>query len=830
MSVYIPCLNVDSPDNGGGFSVGVGAGSIGGEGGGVAPGVTFTHRDSPVALTITPSYPFIYFGPNFAFWADLFGLGETRIQREKQQIQDVMTDIFRYLEFAYHVPIRDGHALQFGSDGVQAQFQRRPDIAALAPSLMTTSLPVTSLVFARKDTSQGQRERVVNQFLANASINEWPVNSTVQIWEGMVEASRPECWQDTTRWIRNPWIVRAIAEAATLVQYVPMDILGPAALTGGLANSLASRIIEQWLDNPELIKDLPQLPRPDWAVKYCYGLLAYAPGCVPGVSVIQIDMRPGARQILDSLQVETPRYPDFVDPGPGGIRPPAPRPQPPSIPPGPQPPSPPTPPQPPTLEIPSEEQIQRVMDIAQRYNRGQLPTPDELDFLRSPIGTKAVFRSMERQPWPAGLGQLVYGQPEPPPPPPQPPTPPQPPQPPTPPPGPQPPTPPTPQPPPQYPRQDPSDADYQRGCQISRMMARGLPLGQADLDWSLTVIGAKAVTWAINTPGCGYGPGEQPNNPLPPQPPDCPPVPQPPPRPPWPQPPWPPQPPQPPPGPQPCPPLCQQQIDLLKAQQKECCDRVTLGVIPRVENLERWVIDIERRVAGPRPPLPNPTPRPPYFPPPQPDPPDDVDNDGVPDAEEPPLFPPDIVECLTKLCDPEERKRERREDERKLECIRIGLCDEAGGPWGAMAECWLDKNTPDPGEVRGIFGARRYPKYGVDGVVFAWTRRFQQFAQSQGQGLSGVQLAPDSGDQARYWRIGEQLVTRIVDAYEGSEFIAAGAEDVAVETQAYIYVDHESLAVPSLKLRQVALRAGEPDPCTVEPPNVGEIPPITGAG
>ena len=144
MSVYIPCLNVDKIDSGGGLSIGVTSGLTSLDPVQGAVGVGISNSDSPIALGITPFPPFIFLGPNFEFWAKMFGIGDTRIDREKYQIQHVMTGIFRYLHDSYGVPITDNHALNFNSDGVQAQFARRPDIAALLPYVDQHCLLYTS--------------------------------------------------------------------------------------------------------------------------------------------------------------------------------------------------------------------------------------------------------------------------------------------------------------------------------------------------------------------------------------------------------------------------------------------------------------------------------------------------------------------------------------------------------------------------------------------------------------------------------------------------------------------------------------------------------------
>src|ERR1700704_814169 len=140
MIAYIPCLNPDSSASnaaGSGIQI-VSANSI------AAGLVNLAGTAIPVAIGETvlwfnPFTAIIAFAINYQFWLDLFGFGETRIDREKQAIQDVYTYIFQYLAWADHVPIRNGHALLFDSDGVRKQFDARPDIAELVPQLMVGS-------------------------------------------------------------------------------------------------------------------------------------------------------------------------------------------------------------------------------------------------------------------------------------------------------------------------------------------------------------------------------------------------------------------------------------------------------------------------------------------------------------------------------------------------------------------------------------------------------------------------------------------------------------------------------------------------------------------
>lgn len=422
MSVYIPCLNPDSPDSGGGTSVGVGVGGSSGDFGGLQPTVSFTVSGSPFTFGIGPLPPFLNIGINFQFWIDLFGLGETRIHREKETIQDINTSIFRYLNSTYGVPITDGHALQFPSDGVQAQFAHRPDIAALVPSFMTDAPTVTDLVFASTDTSLGQQERVVNQFLANAAYNNWTVPATVAIWDGMVQATNPSCSQDPNRWMQNPMILKSAAQMGAILQYIPLDVLVDMATSHNIGDPLAEKLIFMWAAHPELVASIPHVTGQSWQDLYtsgswCTGQYRYPlGGCVPLLS------RDHIQPIINSLQIQLPTYPDFLWPGgqqslpppptqaptppptqaPGGPQqgpvdqmpqptPPPPVQQPTPIPTVPQTPTPPPQPQGNVLEIPNQLDLDRACQIIKTLQAGQTLTLSDSQWLLTVVGARAYY-------------------------------------------------------------------------------------------------------------------------------------------------------------------------------------------------------------------------------------------------------------------------------------------------------------------------------------------------------------------------------------------------------------------------------------------------------
>jgi len=109
--------------------------------------------------------------------------------------------------------------------------------------------------FGYKDSGSGIRERVVRQYLANAAYNQWPSHATQQMWDGILESSQEQCWQDRARWQRDPMFVSTAARLAVLLQYVPYNFLVAAALTGGITDPLARTIVRYWGSNEELVAD-----------------------------------------------------------------------------------------------------------------------------------------------------------------------------------------------------------------------------------------------------------------------------------------------------------------------------------------------------------------------------------------------------------------------------------------------------------------------------------------------------------------------------------------------------------------------------------------------
>lgn len=675
MAVYIPCLNPDT-DNGGSSSVSVGVGGVAGGENGLSPGVQITFRDSPFTLTISPFPPFLGIGINFQFWANLFGLGETRIQREKAQIQDVYTPIFQYLNSAFGVPIQDGHALQFPSDGVQAQFDAHPEIAALVPELLGTAGIVANDVFAIHDPSQGELERVVNQFLANAAINQWPVDATRQIWQGIVDAAQPDCSQNADRWIKNPLVVRSAAIGGALLQYIPLNVLSDMAVSHHIGDPLLENLILLWSSNPDLVATIPyQSNAFPWQSIYVNGEWALPP-YGNAFSVTPLLSRDHIQALLQTVSIPVVRYPAF-GPVPSGPLYPAPQPP------------------------------------ADGGGQGggtpfpQLPYP-------LPTGQPPIYGI----PQPPGLPVLEIPPVQLPVPPPQA----------------QPPLPPG-QPVPQPARPPDASTDYHLwtqqqidyACWISRLLHGNSPLKDDEHQW-LSIPGNIAVlNTVLANPQCSQPirRPDQHSDPIPvPQ--DCleipvqtpsiPPISQ---RPYYPDPP--PEPfPQPGPLDQPCPPLCQYEIDVLRQRQDFCCDQTELVVLPKLDDLERfrdWVyhiFDVPTNdgpvfppVVPTVPPVPDSDPTT-TFPPPT--------SDGLPPITDcNSVFVTTLLDCIiprlplptpgnTSFCDAllqciEDHCVEVKERLRRCpDPVDQTSCEEGIAKWGKWAECWLNAKTdyPDP--------------------------------------------------------------------------------------------------------------------------------------
>lgn len=116
----------------------------------------------------------------------LFG-GTGRIKGEKVAIQDLLTPTFRQAE-PYGYSVRDNHALQFKSGGVQRQLASKPELAKLAPGMQQGAANIVQKAFGSSEAGWG--ERLVNQFLANAAINNWSPAQTSALWQSLVEAAR----------------------------------------------------------------------------------------------------------------------------------------------------------------------------------------------------------------------------------------------------------------------------------------------------------------------------------------------------------------------------------------------------------------------------------------------------------------------------------------------------------------------------------------------------------------------------------------------------------------------------------------------------------------
>ena len=670
--IYIPCLNVDAPDNGGGLSVGVGVGlGSGGDGTVPAPGISISHDDSPITITIIPVFPYILPGINWQFWADLFGLGETRIQREKEQIQDVYTPIFRYVKEAYGFPLRDNHALQMSSEYVEQMFREDPFKAQSASGMYQSALPLAQSVFVDDTPSEGQRKRIVNQFLANAHINEWPTNAWVVLWNGILQAADPQCRNDQSRFMRNPMLIEAVAKYSVLLQYMPLANFAGAVAESKFNDRNGKRVMRLWLQDPRLVEGIvTQQPYPDWAVPYESTGADGQPPSNPYASQ-QIADREPIQALWQGIRFQRPWYPDLIKTSDGGL--------PDSV-----------------VEIPPAEPPE-----TEPGEPVPPPFPDGNQ-------TDVPPREQEPTPWPQNPDCPPY----------------------------------------QPPDEDPDD--------------------------------------------------QSPNEP--------------------------------PPDPQTgCPQPCQEQIDYALDRLRFIDNWLNLGLVPRLDNLEEWSRDLERRVPGPLPPLPYPTPLPPWLPPEEipTDPGDEIPptDGGTGEEPEEPLFDPECAEKLRQLCDDTVFCQKVAACDRELECRDLTLCDDAGGPWGGMAECWLDKNTPAPLDVQGVYRERQYPNYAVDTLLFCYAKTTQTMGGGQGQG-GGIPLPfSEQSPQADMYRFAQPYLAQVLAAYQRQPIEALSKEDLFQEPIPYIYQDPTASELPSLQVITVKPRAGEIDPCTGVAEEVVEIPP-----
>lgn len=115
------------------------------------------------------------------------GLGQTKIDKQKENIQDFFTAMFRFFDQVLpSFQVNDNHALQFKSKGVKRELGQRPDIAALAPSFRQDAGLLATVGIGYDKSGQGVEERLVNQFLANAANSGWTVDQTKAYWQAVV--------------------------------------------------------------------------------------------------------------------------------------------------------------------------------------------------------------------------------------------------------------------------------------------------------------------------------------------------------------------------------------------------------------------------------------------------------------------------------------------------------------------------------------------------------------------------------------------------------------------------------------------------------------------
>jgi hypothetical protein len=122
---------------------------------------------------------------------NLFGLGQTKIDKQKENIQDFYTAVFKF--FKDVVPgfqVNDNHALQFKSKGVKRELGQRPEIAALYGEFYSSASTLATEGLGYDKSGPGVEERLVNQFLANAANSGWSVDQTRAAWNATVAGAK----------------------------------------------------------------------------------------------------------------------------------------------------------------------------------------------------------------------------------------------------------------------------------------------------------------------------------------------------------------------------------------------------------------------------------------------------------------------------------------------------------------------------------------------------------------------------------------------------------------------------------------------------------------
>jgi cellobiose-specific phosphotransferase system component IIC len=118
----------------------------------------------------------------FNFVASFFG--QTAIKSQKVAIQDFFSPIFKRYASALGLQLRDNHFLQFDPEGVQRYTLNNPIYAGLRLEFLANEAPLAAYI--KKNPGAGISERVVNQFVTNAAINNWSPEVTRNLWNGLL--------------------------------------------------------------------------------------------------------------------------------------------------------------------------------------------------------------------------------------------------------------------------------------------------------------------------------------------------------------------------------------------------------------------------------------------------------------------------------------------------------------------------------------------------------------------------------------------------------------------------------------------------------------------
>ena len=148
-----------------------------------------------------------------------------------------------------------------------------------------------------------------------------------------------------------------------------------------------------------------------------------------------------------------------------------------------------------------------------------------------------------------------------------------------------------------------------------------------------------------------------------------------------------------------------------------------------------------------------------------------------------------------------------------MECITIDLCRLGVEAWGKMAECWLDARTPAPGNQEGVHEGKEYPRDQDDQVPSMLDAIFASYDGEQAGAAAPRDWSQTRDTPTSFTATLLFVIEQFGAGLDSDVFLPPAPSVPHLYDEGGVFDRAGSGALDQLRIRSVALRPEERDPC-----------------